>query len=142
MFAKSCTQITSEQVVQELLADPWRCVRISFRDKFSKWQAPVIGMPIVSCTTRIGGATKSRVFADTQPNDECTGETTICCIRFVRAVWREDHDRPDGQVLPGGGRFVRRPGALIRSGATIDGAVTAKPDAAVSASIAPNSPMS
>ena len=32
------------------------------------------------------------------------------CIRFVRAVWREDHDRPDGQVLPGGGRFVRRPG--------------------------------
>jgi hypothetical protein len=45
----------------------WRCVRISFRDKFSKWQAPVIGMPIVSCTTRIGGATKSRVLADTQP---------------------------------------------------------------------------
>jgi hypothetical protein len=43
------------------------CVRISFRDKFSKWQAPVIGMPIVSCTTRIGGATKSRVLADTQP---------------------------------------------------------------------------
>ena len=29
--------------------------------------APVIGMPIVSCTTRIGDATKSRVFADTQP---------------------------------------------------------------------------
>jgi hypothetical protein len=24
-------------------------------------------MPIVSCTTRIGGATKSRVLADTQP---------------------------------------------------------------------------
>ena len=44
-----------------------KIVRISFRDKFSKWQAPVIGMPIVSCTTRIGGATKSRVFADTQP---------------------------------------------------------------------------
>jgi hypothetical protein len=31
-------------------------------------------------------------------------------IRFVRTVWREDHDRPDGHVLPGGGRFVRRPG--------------------------------
>ena len=29
-------------------------------------RAPVIGMPIVSCTTRIGGATKSRVIADTQ----------------------------------------------------------------------------
>ena len=29
----------------------------------------------------------------------------FAAIRFVQALWREDHDRPDGRVLPGGGRL-------------------------------------
>ena len=75
-------------------------------------------------------------------SDSAQPARTACAFRQTRR-------KPRGPAAPIGGTgaddrifAADEIEALIRSGATIDGAVTAKPDAAASAPIAPNSPMS